>query len=97
MHLKVVVRAPGKDLRTARPEVGESSDVLLRRQIGGLVKMHRGHCSLLFGCLAVCPATVSSPRQHSVPLLSSSHHGMEVFSPTPVAVYIDTSNVVLAR
>jgi len=44
MHREVFVGAIGEELRTARTEVGESSDVLLRCQVGCLVKMDGRHC-----------------------------------------------------
>jgi len=47
MHLEVFVGAVAKELRAARPEVGEPGDVLLGRRGGCLVQMDRGHvCSL---------------------------------------------------
>jgi hypothetical protein len=39
MHFEVLVGAVAKDLRAAKPEVGEPGDVLLGRQSGRLVKM----------------------------------------------------------
>src|ERR1700682_2990755 len=48
MHLEVLVDAVAKELRTARPEVGEPGDVLLRRRGGCLVEVDRGHACSLF-------------------------------------------------
>lgn len=48
MHFEVLVGAVAKDLRAARPEVGEPGDVLLGGRGGCLVEVDRGHaCSLL--------------------------------------------------
>jgi hypothetical protein len=50
MHLEVLVGAVAKELRAARPEVGEPGDVLLGRQGGCLVEVDRGHaCSFSLG------------------------------------------------
>jgi hypothetical protein len=49
MHLEVLVGAVSKELRAARPEVGEPGDVLLGRQGGGLVEVDRGHAFSLLG------------------------------------------------
>ena len=43
MDLEVPVSAVAKELRAARPEVGEPGDVLSRRQGGCLVHMDRRH------------------------------------------------------
>src|SRR6267143_4493542 len=43
MHVEVVVGAVAKELRAARPEVGEPGDVLLGRRAGCLVQVDRGH------------------------------------------------------
>jgi hypothetical protein len=43
MHLEVFVGAIAKELRAARPEVGESGHVLLRRGGRFSVEMDRGH------------------------------------------------------
>src|SRR5258707_5092629 len=49
MHFKVPVGAVGKELRAARPEVGEPGDELLRRQGGRLMEVDAGHSwDLLF-------------------------------------------------
>src|SRR5437867_11701758 len=46
MHLEVLVGAVAKELRAARPEVGEPGDELLGRRRGRLVEVDRGHaCS----------------------------------------------------
>ena len=51
MHLEVLIGAVAKKLRAARPEVGESGDVLLGRRGGCLVEVDRGHaCSFLGRC-----------------------------------------------
>src|SRR5258707_7559769 len=51
MHLEVLIGAVAKELRAARPEVGEPGDVLLGRRGGCLVEVDRGHaCSLLGRC-----------------------------------------------
>jgi len=49
MHLEVLIGAVAKELRAARPEVGESGDVLLGRRGGCLVvEVDRENaCSLL--------------------------------------------------
>jgi hypothetical protein len=50
MHLEVLVGAVAKELRAARPEVGEPGDELLGRRSGRLVEVDRRHaCSLLGG------------------------------------------------
>src|SRR6266850_6930790 len=51
MHLEVLIGAVTKELRAARPEVGEPGDVLFGRRGGCLVEVDRGHaCSLLGRC-----------------------------------------------
>src|SRR5277367_2852409 len=47
MHLEVLIGAVAKDLRTARPEVGEPCDVLLGCQSSCHMKIDRGHVFLL--------------------------------------------------
>src|SRR5262249_24070729 len=44
MDCEIFVRAIGKELRTAWTEIGESGDVLLRCQVGCLMKMDSRHC-----------------------------------------------------
>src|SRR5215831_2301587 len=46
MHLEVLVSAVAQDLRTARPKVGQASNVLLRAQNGCLMEVDRGHARL---------------------------------------------------
>jgi hypothetical protein len=46
VHLEVVIGAVAKELRAARPEVGEPGDKLLGRRCGCLVEMDRGHVSV---------------------------------------------------
>lgn len=48
MHLEIIVGAVGEQIRAARPEVDEPCDILLRRQVGCLVKVDCEHaCSFL--------------------------------------------------
>jgi hypothetical protein len=47
MHFEVLVGAVAKELRAARPEVGEPGDVLLGRQCGCSVKVDCGHIHYL--------------------------------------------------
>ena len=48
MHLEVLIGAVAKELRAARPKLGESGDVLLGRRSGCLVEVDRGHACSLF-------------------------------------------------
>src|ERR1051326_1097326 len=43
MHLQILVGAVAEEFGAARPEVGESGDILLGRQGGRLVEVERGH------------------------------------------------------
>ena len=43
MHLEIRIGAVAKELRAARPEMGESGDVLLGRRSGRPMKMDGGH------------------------------------------------------
>src|SRR5690348_13467347 len=49
MHLEVLIGAVAKKLRAARPEVGESGDVLLGRRGGCLVEVDHGHACSFHG------------------------------------------------
>ena len=72
MHCEVFVSAIGEELRTARTEIGESSDVLLRCQVGCLVKMDGWHCITLFPlCFVVQDGSDKCFHPWSVPLAVS--------------------------
>src|ERR1051325_3713895 len=49
MHLELVVGAVAEQLRAARPEVREPSDVLLGRRARRLVEADRGHARQRYG------------------------------------------------
>jgi len=54
MHPEIVVSAVAKELRSARPEVGEPGDELLGRRGGRLVEVNRGHAgSSLLGVIRI--------------------------------------------
>src|SRR5690242_5046288 len=60
MHLEILIGAVAKQLRAARPEVGEPGGVLLGRQSGGSVEVDRGHTrSFLNGSVATSNSAAS--------------------------------------
>src|ERR1700733_2942088 len=63
MHLKVLIRAVAKEPRAARPEVGESGDILLGREGSYLVKMDGRHLLILSGEHCSSESHDSSPSK----------------------------------
>jgi hypothetical protein len=88
VHLEVRVGAVAKELRAARPEIGESGDVLLGRRCGRAMKVDGGHVQ--FPCYVPLNDRTGSSR-------SSVRGGVRLANENALAFPADLDRVSLLR